>query len=93
VSPFDSLSVKGSYVLSVVLSFVLSCSSSVLIVSQFLQFRILEGRLKMFWWGHGLLVLLVLSVLHILIANLAFISEVHIYSGPVNGCSYSFLVG
>ena len=37
--------------------------------------------------------LFVLSVLHILIADSAFISGVHIYSGPVNGCSYSSLVG
>lgn len=34
-SPFDSLSVNGLCVFSLVLSFVLSCSSSVLIVSHF----------------------------------------------------------
>jgi len=40
-----------------------------------------------------MLVLLVLPVFHILIANLVVISEVHISSGPVNGCSCSVLVG
>jgi hypothetical protein len=47
----------------------------------------------MFWLGRGLLVLLMSSVLHFLIAQLAVTSEVHVCSCPVIGCSDPFCAG